>query len=1640
MGALMGGSSTQSQSVTAVGSLQIQTSCYGNPIPWTFGTNRVTPNVIQYEDFVATAQQSSAGGKGGHGSTVTGYTYTAATLMSICSGPINGVGQVWKDQSLTSLGELGLDLYTGTNTQTPYPYMIQHHPDRALGYRGICYVAGAPYDLGTDASIGNHSFEIEMPGTIPGLPDANVADVLTAVLTDSNQGLGLPAVSVGDLTQLSNFCLANNIWVSPSYIDQKAAYENIKVLLQIGYADCFRSNGVLNVVTYSDEPASSQYGTYTPSTINPLAITEDDILDSGDDPIKATRKSQTECFNSVQLTFADRANQYNDNVATATDLADIEQYGIRQMPMVDMHEICDANVANQVAQFLLQRSLNIRNSYEFKLPWSFCMLEPMDVLALFYPRRGYNGQVVMVTEIEEDEDGTMTVKAEDYPLGTNRSAVISPPTINSLAPNFSVDPGNATAPLMFEAPLQLTNNVPQIWLAAAGGANWGGADVWVSIDDATYQKVGRLAQPSRYGNTTNAVVAGGAIDTVTALGVNLNVSGGVLLSGTEQDAQNMVTACYLDGEYISYANAELTGVNEYSLNYLVRGAYGTPDEPHASGAPFARLDDSLFKYAYPSSWLGKTIWVKLVSVNAFGAGGQDISTVPAYTYAIKGAPLGVVQNLVMPTPWANGLNATVQWDLLPGASSYDVEIYAGTPAVVVRTVTGLTSNSFTYSPQDMVTDGGPWRSLNFYVRGRSSTGVTGGWATLLVTNPQIGALAGINVIGGIKTVFFSCAVPPQEDFSGVILWLSTDPTCPDVAANQIYESNGTVATIVSLNGGVPLVGGTTYYLRAAGYDTFGKDNLTVSASVAVLVSANAPDANTIQASMIQAGALTLTKFASGLQPVGIVSGLPSVTGYTGPTVVTNSVDGKLYRLVGGAWTSAVPTTDLSGQLTDAQLATISASKVTGQLTASQIASVNATQVAGQLTPAQISSIAATQVTGQLVDSQLSAISAGKISGQLTDSQISQLSAAKLAGQITSTQISNSAIGTPQLAAGAVTAVNLAAGSITANKLAVVPCSLSPDPMFESGPSFWGWWVQQVPASSPIAPAGCPGRLATQFNGRDGMGFYLDVTPGDVYKVTIWVNGSGATSPVGWVSYCFNSQGTNIPTYPMGYTSASGWQQVISTFTVPAGITRMQFGTHIEYNGGGSQSAWFSDFQIFRVSDSTLIQDGAITTAKLVVGSVTANILAANSVSTSALQAGAVTASNLAANSVTAGTIAAGAITTPAISAGAVTANQLAANSVTANAIAANSITTSALQAGAVTASNLAANSVTAGTIAAGAITTPAISAGAVTANQLAANSVTANAIAANSITTAAIQAGAVQASQIAAGAITANKLAVVPCSLSPDPMFESGASLWGAFLQQVPASSPIAPAGCPGRLATQFSGRDCMGFYLDVTPGDVYKVTIWVNNLSSGVPVGWVSYCYNSQGVDLAMYPSGTTTASGWQQVVSTFTVPSGVTQMKFGASLNQSWTATQTAWFSDFEIFRVSDSTLIQDGAISTSKIAAGAVTAAQILANTITSTQIAANTIVGGNIAANTITGSNIAAGTVTASNITVSNLAALSSNLGAVTAGSLNIGGKFIVGSDGTTTIQSSTTGQRSVMSNGLFQVYDSNNTLRVQLGIW
>lgn len=68
---------------------------------------------------------------------------------------------------------------------------------------------------------------------------------------------------------------------------------------------------------------------------------------------------------------------------------------------------------------------------------------------------------------------------------------------------------------------------------------------------------------------------------------------------------------------------------------------------------------------------------------------------------------------------------------------------------------------------------------------------------------------------------------------------------------------------------------------------------------------------------------------------------------------------------------------------------------------------------------------------------------------------------------------------------------------------------------------------------------------------------------------------------------------------------------------------------------------------------------------------------------------------------------------------------------------------------------------------------------------------------------------------------------------------------------------------------------------------------------------------------------------------------------------------------------------------------------------------------------------------------SNLKVGSLSAISANLGAITAGQLNINNKFIVTPDGSTTIQSSTTGPRMLITENFIKIFDGSS-LRVQLG--
>lgn len=837
----MGGkSSTITSAEERILSLQVQRSSQGLTLPVIYGRTRVAGNLIWYGDFTTIEHKTTTrqGGKGGGGVTQEDikYTYEAAVMLALCEGEISGVGRIWRDkEKFDSLAQLRLTLMRGGDEQPLWTHLAQaKHQNQALNYSGTAYLCSPNYELTKSAQIYQHNFEvIGKLGYSGNIPDANPREIIRDLLTNQRYGCGFPVDSIGDTDRYSNYCRAVGIFLSPAYTEQGEAQRNISELLEQTNSAAVFSQGRLKIVPYGDGNYSGNGAAYVSDNKALYDLTDDDFIVSGaEDPVNVERKTNADAFNQVQVEYLDRDNDYNVAIAEVKDQANIEQYGLRPKEAVKMHGICNGKVAQKVAQQLLQRALYVRNEYEFKLGWKYCLLEPMDIVTLTDAGLGLDKTPVRITEIEEDEEGVLSVKAEDYPVGVYTTSEY--PTQPSLgySADYNVSPGNAHAPVIFEAPLQLTGGEPQIWMATAGGDMWGGAEVWVSTDGDSYTRVGAVNHKARFGSLTAALPNGAVFDRTNTLSVE--ISAGQMTGGTDQDSRDLLTLCYVDGEFLAYANAELKGVGRYTLGNLTRGAYGSAIDSHAAGSQFVRVDDTLFRYAVPRNWIGRTVWVKLVSYNVFSGGIQDLSSVPAYSYTIKGAPLGQIQNLRLTSSWAYGKEAVIAWDKLDGADTYDVEIYAGNSQRRLRSISSIVDNSYTYTQADMKADGGQVRDVVFKVRGRAVTGKTGNWAQIAAQNPQLAALQGISVDSGLKQAFFTCQKPAEEDFAGIIVWVSENAAVPTIDANKVYDGAETFVTIAKCNG-KPLEKGKTYHLRAAGYDSFGKDALKVSNSVAFSV-------------------------------------------------------------------------------------------------------------------------------------------------------------------------------------------------------------------------------------------------------------------------------------------------------------------------------------------------------------------------------------------------------------------------------------------------------------------------------------------------------------------------------------------------------------------------------------------------------------------------------------------------------------------------------------------------------------------------------------------------------------------------------------------------------------------------------------
>ncbi len=200
-------------------------------------------------------------------------------------------------------------------------------------------------------------------------------------------------------------------------------------------------------------------------------------------------------------------------------------------------------------------------------------------------------------------------------------------------------------------------------------------------------------------------------------------------------------------------------------------------------------------------------------------------------------------------------------------------------------------------------------------------GYTGPKVVLLSTDGKLYRFTGTAWTAAVPTADLSGTVGSAQIADGAVI--AAKIADASIGAGKFAAGLEPIATVAAL----PAVAGYTGP-KVVLLSTDGKlYRFTGTAWTAAVPTADL--SGTISTGQIADAALTTAKFAAGLEPVSIVAALPAPGGYTGPKVVFLTTDGKVYRLTGGAWTAAVPTADLSGTVSTAQIAdgAISSAKV-----------------------------------------------------------------------------------------------------------------------------------------------------------------------------------------------------------------------------------------------------------------------------------------------------------------------------------------------------------------------------------------------------------------------------------------------------------------------------------------------------------------------------------------------------------------------------------------------------------------------------------------------------------------------------------------------------------------------------------------
>ena len=638
-----------------ISAFSVNTAEYGAAVMEVLGTTRISGNVIYWDDFTAHEhRETQRSGKGGKSTTTTiTYTYSVAVILGLCEGPITGINRVWKGKDLYYYPDenIGLTLHKGTANQQPWSYVTGKHPDKALSYSGLAYMAGV-IDLGDSASMPSYNFEVkgQLLNTGDGT-DVNPMDYILYVLRKSGQA----NATFKGADSFRAYCANADLLISTpaDATDPQEAQKIVNEIAQLCGAYVFHSNDTYKIVPLADRPV----GGWQPDNTIKYDLTTEDFLPEGGSCVTWSRKDSSEQYNRFTVEYENRENGYEKESVTYEDVADIAERGVKQAPTIQAGYVYTKARAVKIAEEAARRNKVGKNQYNFKLDWPYCRLEPGDKVRITDVNSGITNQVVMITDVKEDEKGLPVFTAISWFDGNYGPAEFDVHEVDRPFVDFNKPPSATAVPAILQPPADLTAEGLEVWIAAKGaGDNWGGCTVYVSDNDEYYRTLGKISNNARLGPLT-AVLSANA----TSLEVDIN---GTMLSGSAQDAKRANTLLWISGECMSYQTATLLANGHYKLEGLVRGQYNTTPTTHGVGSVVVRCDETLLRCPFSKEDIGKKLYFKFCSYNIFGSGEQSLAEVPAYEYTLQPYYIPPVRQLTARNRYRQLKDGVTRYDIV----------------------------------------------------------------------------------------------------------------------------------------------------------------------------------------------------------------------------------------------------------------------------------------------------------------------------------------------------------------------------------------------------------------------------------------------------------------------------------------------------------------------------------------------------------------------------------------------------------------------------------------------------------------------------------------------------------------------------------------------------------------------------------------------------------------------------------------------------------------------------------------------------------------------------------------------------------------------------------------------------------------